>query len=80
MTKNQDFKKTTKVKSFERQWAKGVVPVRWTDDYASVAALLNWSVGIDLEKMNADLKDSIATRPPKVDAGANLDSDVDDGN
>jgi spermidine synthase len=80
MTKNQDFKKTTKVKSFERQWAKGVVPVRWTDDYSSVAALLNWSVGIDLEKMNADLKDSIATRPPEVDAGANLDSDVDDGN
>lgn len=70
MTKNKDFTNSQKVQSFERDWAEGISPVHWNDDYSSVAALLNWSVGVDLEKMNADLKDSLTSTPASVEVGS----------
>lgn len=72
MTKNMSFKNTEKVKLFESEWGKAILPVRWSDDYSSVAALLNWSVGVDLEKMNADLEDSLKTSPATGGAGGNI--------
>jgi hypothetical protein len=78
MTKNKEFGRSNKVKMFQRQWPKGITPVRWTDDYSSVAALLNWSVGFDIEKLNADFKDSLVTPPAKVESGPGLDAGVDD--
>ncbi|MDA7901703.1 spermidine synthase [Mariniblastus sp.] len=76
MTKNENFKKSEKVKSLENHWTKGLVPVQWTDDYSSVAALLNWSVGIDIKKMNADLEDSKTINPAEVDGVGRSDANV----
>ena len=53
------------------------MPVQWTDDYSSVAALLNWSVGIDIKKMNADLEDSKTINPAEVDGVGRSDANVD---
>ena len=78
MTKNKEFEKSNKVKMFERPWPKGITPVRWTDDYSSVAALVNWSVGFDIQKLNAEFKDSIITPPADVGSGPVLDAGVDD--
>ncbi len=78
MTKNKEFGKSNTVKMFERQWPKGLTPVRWTDDYSSVAALINWSVGFDIQKFNADFKDSIITPPADGESGPVLDAGVDD--
>lgn len=79
MTNNTNFKNTEKVKLFESEWGKGILPVRWSDDYSSVAALLNWSVGVDFKKMNADLKDSMKTAPATGNVGANLNVGADNG-
>jgi hypothetical protein len=78
MTKNNDFKNSAKVKLFEREWVDGILPVRWSDDYSSVAALLNWSVGVDLEKMNADLKDTMTSEPVADGVGANSNVEAGD--
>ena len=67
MTKSSDFTNSEKVQSLKRDWAEGISPVHWSDDYSSVAALLNWSVGVDLEKMNADLKDSLKSSETSVE-------------
>lgn len=78
MTKNKKFEKSERVKQFQREWPADVAPVGWTDDYSSVAALLNWSLGVNFEKMNANLKESVKNPPVSADGGAGFAPGPDD--
>lgn len=56
MTRNVGVIESELVKAFQHPWPAGIQRVRWTDDFASVAALLDWSAGIDWEKMGLHLR------------------------
>ena len=46
LTRNEKVVQSQAVKDFQVPWPEGIEPVRWTDDYSSVAALLDWSAGV----------------------------------
>lgn len=58
LTRNEQVIESEMVKMLQSPWPFTIRPVRWTDDYASVAALLNWSAGIDWERMGEQLRNA----------------------
>jgi spermidine synthase len=52
MTKNQQIIESGIVAKNQDDWPTDMKPVRWTDDYTSLAALLDWSGGIDWKMLN----------------------------
>ncbi len=47
LTKNQSICNSDLVRNSQTEWPTDMKPVRWTDDYASLAAQLKWSNTID---------------------------------
>jgi len=68
LTRNQKVVQSNAVKSSQVDWPADIKPVRWTDDYASVAALLDWSAGIDWEKISSQIEESKQGDDSKTDA------------
>ncbi|MEM9944419.1 MAG: fused MFS/spermidine synthase, partial [Planctomycetota bacterium] len=49
LTRNQKVLNSDFVRHSSVQWPSELEPVEWSDDYASIAALLNWSAAIELD-------------------------------
>ena len=69
LTRNEAVVQSDVVQSLQSQLPEGIRRVRWTDDYSSVAALLNWSAGVDWEKLGFRLFDLPADPQKQVDSG-----------
>lgn len=62
LTKNQEILSSSFVTEAKREWPADVKPIKWTDDFASVAALLNWSVGVDWQSIEKSQKAKASKR------------------
>ncbi|MFK7769492.1 MAG: spermidine synthase [Mariniblastus sp.] len=51
LTRNESVINSRLVTSMQSKWPDNLQAVRWTDDYASLAALLNWSAAVDVDRM-----------------------------
>ena len=58
LTRNEKVIRSKAVEEFQSPWPKDIAPIRWTDDYSSVAALLDWSAGVDWEKIGSKIEDA----------------------
>ena len=58
LTRNEKVINSEVVNSNQSPWPDDLRPVKWTDDYASLAALLDWSAAVDWEKISSQLKDA----------------------
>lgn len=57
MTKNDFVLNSDLVQQHINPWPDGMPDVRWTDDYASLAALLDWSGNVDWAKLKEELRE-----------------------
>ena len=55
LTRNEGVLNSDAVKNFQSPTPEDLESVKWTDDYASVAALLDWSAAVDWKKMKANV-------------------------
>jgi len=69
LTKNDAVVRSEAVQSLQSQLPEGIKRVRWTDDYSSVAALLDWSTGVDWENLGFRLFDMPANPQKEVGSG-----------
>ncbi len=53
LTQNQNVLNSEIVNRAKHEWPPDLIPMSWTDDFASLAALLNWSSGVDWEKIQS---------------------------
>ncbi|MFT5301252.1 MAG: hypothetical protein ACI87E_004819 [Mariniblastus sp.] len=67
LTKNQAFLQSTAVIKHRIPWPETLSSVKWTDDFSSVAPLLDWSAGVDWRKMQQQLKMDRATKETTVE-------------
>jgi predicted O-methyltransferase YrrM len=51
MTRNQKIVNSNWIQRNESPWPENMPLVRWTDDHASLAGVLDWSGGIDIEQI-----------------------------
>ena len=51
LTRNTDVHESSFVAEAKRQWPEELEPLKWTDDFGSIASLLDWSAGVDWEKI-----------------------------
>ena len=51
LSRNSRVHKSSFVALTQRQWPEQLKPLRWTDDFASIVGLLDWSAGVDWEKI-----------------------------
>ena len=51
MTKNQTIIDSDIIAKYRTEWPAEMKPVLWTDDYSSLASLLDWSGAVDWEKL-----------------------------
>lgn len=58
LTRNDAVIQSERVQALQRLWPTGIEPIQWTDDYASVAALLDWSVGVDWKRMGLHFRNA----------------------
>ena len=46
----------------KRNWPDTMKPIKWTDDFASIAALLDWSVDVDWQSIEKSRKSDAAKK------------------
>ena len=51
LTQNPRVHESSFVVEAKCQWPEGVEPLKWTDDFGSIVSLLDWSAGVDWEKI-----------------------------
>lgn len=56
LTRNEAVISSDAVAAARKKWPPQLEPLRWTDDRASLAAVVNWSAGIDWEKIQLQLQ------------------------
>ena len=62
LTRNQQVHQSSFVAKAKSQWPSGIKSLRWTDDFGSIASLLDWSAGVDWEKIrNSQIESSRST-------------------
>ena len=59
LTRNDRVIHSDVVRQFQSEFSDDTKRILWTDDYASVAALLDWSANIDWEQIQGDLKKDV---------------------
>ena len=52
-TRNRDVLQSSFVADAKRDWPDDLEPLGWTDDFGSVVGLLDWSAGVDWEKIKS---------------------------
>jgi hypothetical protein len=62
LTRNENIIHSPLVTDRLSPWPKDLQPIRWTDDYASLASVLDWSAGVDWEKIQRQLQDAKNTQ------------------
>ena len=51
LTKNAQVLGSQFVIDAKREWPVGIKPIKWTDDFGSIAALIDWTSGVDWQKI-----------------------------
>jgi len=54
LTRNQAVLQSSFVADAKRDWPADLEPLVWTDDFRSIASLLDWSAGVDWEKIKSN--------------------------
>ncbi len=52
MTRNADILNSETVKQYQTDWPQDMRPIRWTDDYASLFEVIDWSGKIDWDRLS----------------------------
>ncbi len=58
LTRNESVIDSPIVKNLSSPWPETLEPILWTDDYASMASVMDWSIGIDWERIRNQLEDA----------------------
>lgn len=62
LTRNRKVIESQLVNDRKDEWPADLKPLLWTDDYASLASIVDWSAGIDWKKIQQQLQLSDANR------------------
>jgi predicted O-methyltransferase YrrM len=65
LTRNENVIHSPLVNELSSPWPESLEPILWTDDYASMASVMDWSIGIDWERIRNQLQDA---KPKQVTA------------
>ena len=63
LTHNQRVHESSFVAEAQRRWPAALEPLRWTDNFASIASLLDWSAGVDWEKIKNSQSEQRRSNP-----------------